>query len=185
MNFAQLTEIYNGSDGEATRRLYQRLCGIGPAGMIGMNLFRASKTSARAKLYRGGNGRGSYKSQAYDTKQWSIGQLCDALRTNPGVNLEWGWGTDDSMDNTDPHRHVLYIDLPTGQVSFHTPAPFQGPQYQKPWDGVKQMGPTRICRWVATLFDEPDTSDIPEATKAQFETAQQRRLLPRGARHEG
>jgi hypothetical protein len=68
-------EIYAGSDGEATKRLYAELEALGLVGVIAMNLFRACKASARAKVYRGGG----YRGMAYDKKQWSIGQLVEAL----------------------------------------------------------------------------------------------------------
>lgn len=35
-----------------------------------------------------------------------------------------------------PHaRHVLYVDLPQGQVSFHSTAKYAGPSYDGDWDG--------------------------------------------------
>ena len=58
-------DVYRASDGEATKRLYVELELLGPAGVIALNLFRACKNSERAKAYRGGNGHGSYRSQAY------------------------------------------------------------------------------------------------------------------------
>ncbi len=34
-------EIYDGSDGDATKGLYRELCELGAAGELAMNLFRA------------------------------------------------------------------------------------------------------------------------------------------------
>lgn len=65
-------DVYAGSDGELTKRYYSELETKGPIGLVAMNLFRAQKCSARAKVYRGGvRGRGSYKSMAYERKSWS------------------------------------------------------------------------------------------------------------------
>jgi hypothetical protein len=54
---------------------------------------------------------------------------------------------------TPAYSHVLYVDLPTGQVSFHTAARDDGPAYAGAWDGIKGQGPDRIIRWVARLLD--------------------------------
>ena len=32
-------------------------------------------------------------------------------------------------------RHVLYVDLPQGQVSFHSRVKYDGPEYGGDWDG--------------------------------------------------
>ena len=50
----RVMQTYQGSDGEATRALYAELQQRGPVGVIAVNLFRAQKNSARAKVYRGG-----------------------------------------------------------------------------------------------------------------------------------
>src|SRR5262245_49999554 len=69
-SYADLLSIYSGSDGAASRALYDRLEACGPAGRLARDLFRAAKASERAKVYRGGErGRGSYKGMAYDRKQ--------------------------------------------------------------------------------------------------------------------
>ena len=63
-------EVYQGSDGELTRRYYTELENrVGILGLVAVNLFRAQNCSSRAKVYRGGvRGRGSYKSMAYEKK---------------------------------------------------------------------------------------------------------------------
>src|SRR3954468_18925970 len=61
-------EIYTGSNGEATSALYGILQGMGLAGLVALNLFRACKCSERAKLYR----RGAHKREAYERKNYSI-----------------------------------------------------------------------------------------------------------------
>jgi hypothetical protein len=145
--------VYQGSDGDATKALYARLtaeCGV--AGAVAVNLMRATKASERAKLYRGGaRGKGSYRGMAYDKKAWAMGELAGILVAHSAeLNISWGWG----VDRLQPvHSDVLYVDLPTGQVSFHTSYRDKGPDYSKEWDGVKGVGPTRVCTWVASLLE--------------------------------
>jgi hypothetical protein len=144
-----------GSDGEATRALYRRLDGLGAAGAIGVELFRAQKSSERAKVYRGRR----HRDAAYDRKGWALDNLCAALTKHAGaLGLVWGWGEDAAAP---VYRHVLYIDLPTGQVSFHAGARGAGPDYGAAWDGMPGQSAYRIIRFVArqnagrhTLFAE-------------------------------
>jgi hypothetical protein len=148
---ADILETYTGSDGERTKALYVELESSGPIGAVATNLFRACKASERAKVYRGGErGRGSYRRMAYDRKQWAMDNLCSALAKHAtDLRIVWGWG----RDNTQPrHCDVLYIELPTGQVSFHTACRGQGPDYHGAWDGQRGQSADRICRWVARLL---------------------------------
>jgi hypothetical protein len=122
--------------------------------MVAANLFRAHKTSARAKVYRGGErGRGSYRRMAYERKNWALGNITSAL--NDGRLLTYGWSEDPAQEF---HRWVLYVDLPTGQVSFHAPARGAGPDYQGKWDGSTDEGAGRICRWITQLLAEKVTA---------------------------
>ena len=159
--FAEVVATYQGSDGEATKRLYAELEALGPAGLVAMNLFRACKCSERAKAYRGGNGHGSYRAQAYERKQWSIENLSKILTSQAaGLGIVWGW----NVDPKEPvHRHVLYVDLPAGQVSFHTDVKCEGPQYEKRWDGVVGSAPERICRYLHDLLPPVLESNAPGA----------------------
>jgi hypothetical protein len=153
-DFIELMQVYTGSNGEATKALYDRLEKLGAAGVIAMNLFRAEKASERAKKYRGGNGHGSYRGQAYEKKQWSIGLLAVALTMHAReLGLTWGWGEDAKQEF---HRWVLYVDLPTGQVSFHTEPRGEGPDYAGQWDEIRGMGPTRVCRWIVSLLEKEE-----------------------------
>lgn len=143
-SFNRILAIYNGSNGDDTRALYEHLTLRGPAGVVATNLFRACKTSERAKVYRGGNSKGSYRSQSYDTKQWAMKNLCKALTEHAtALGLTWGWKRDPKQE---VHDQVLYVDLPTGQVSFHG---FRdsGPEYAGDWDGIRGMAPMRIARY--------------------------------------
>jgi hypothetical protein len=143
--------IYEGSDGEATKTLYAHLSTLGAEGAIAIDLFRAQKASARAKVYRGGvRGRGSYRSMAYDRKGWALSNLAGALaRSAADVGIVWGWGVDQKET---AHRHVLYVDLPTGQVSFHSGERYGGPDYPGAWDGVRGVSADRIVRWVRRVL---------------------------------
>lgn len=132
--------IYRGSDGADTRALYADLVRVGgPYGNIAMNLFRAQKCSERAKKYRGGiPGKGSYRQMAYDRKNWSLSELCKSLKES---SLRWGWKKD---PRTARFSWVLYVDLPPGQVSFHSEARYDGPDYPGDWDQQPRMSPQRI-----------------------------------------
>lgn len=145
----EVRAVYDGSDGEATKALYARLEACGPLGVVATNLFRAMKTSARAKRYRGGNGKGRYRDQAYETKQWSIDNLCRELVANDGLALSWGWGRDERAIG---FEDVLYVDLPTGQVSFHSERRRDGPDYPGDWDGAREIGGARVCAFCADVL---------------------------------
>ncbi len=141
--------IYEGSDGEATRALYARLEKLGPAGVIALNLFRASKCSARAKVYRGGNGRGSFRGMAYDRKNWSLKNLCEALeRHGDELGIRWGWKEDPAQAF---HRWVLYVELPTGQVSYHADGPMGGRRFVGEWDGFRDSA-GRVLLYASSLL---------------------------------
>lgn len=147
----QIKSVYDGRDGDATKRLYAELEQLGPAGVIAVNLLRASKTSEAAKRYRGGDKYGSYRSQAYSRKQWSMENLARELVTHSeSLSISWGWGRDLQQEF---HQWVLYVDLPTGQVSFHTAARGVGPDYPGQWDGVRGTGAIRIIRWASSLSE--------------------------------
>lgn len=148
----EIVRVFQGSDGEATKALYARLEAIGPVGVVAVNLFRAQKSSERAKVYRGGiRGRSSYRGLAYDRKGWAMDNLCTVLAEHAGaLGIVWGWGEDPKQEY---HRHVLYVDLPTGQVSFHGASRGAGPDYPGNWDGIPGRSADRILRWVARLLD--------------------------------
>jgi hypothetical protein len=132
-------DVYAGSDGAATRAYYARLEQFGAIGRIAMNLFRAQKCSARAKVYRGGvRGGGSFKRMAYERKEWSLAELVgvlEAWRQNGGMpEIAYGWKQDPGVLFDGEPSWVLYVDLPVGQVSFHAPARSLGPDYPGEWD---------------------------------------------------
>lgn len=150
MNLNTIMSTYAGSDGNATQNLYAQLTVKGPAGIVAVNLLRASKCSERAKKYKGGDARGSYRQQAYQRKQYSLECLDRELRTHAeALGIKWGWGRDPTQQR---HDAVLYVDLPTGQVSFHTEVKGMGPDYPGEWDGIRGAGASRIIAWAGTLF---------------------------------
>jgi hypothetical protein len=132
--------IYAGSDGEATKALYARLEGMGRDGLVAMNLFRACKASERAKKYRR-----KFKGLAYEKKNWSLKLLCDALASS---DRTWGWAEDPEQEF---HRWVLYVELPTGQVSFHAAQPLTPHPYHGHWDGT-YLSAERIVRYVEMIL---------------------------------
>lgn len=160
VSLADVLAVYTGSDGDATRDLYARLQGCGPLGLIVLNMFRAEKASEHAKQGR------RYKSANYDKKNWSMALLTDALSAAKGWDIAWGWAVD---PNQDFHRHVLYVETPAGQVSFHAESRGAGPDYAKPWDGIKGQGPTRIGRWVVDLLNANVSMAGVEAATSQAE----------------
>lgn len=156
MNMAavfNVREIYDGSNGDATRALYAQLATLGPIGDVAVNLFRASKASGRAKVYRGGiRGQGSYKSMAYDKKNWSINNLTRALGAHAiSLGIRWGWHHD---PHTPGFEWVLYVDVPTGQVSFHSDRRGEGPEYPGVWDGLRGASHHRVIDWCESLLTE-------------------------------
>lgn len=147
-----ILSTYQGSDGDQTRAVFTELEQRGPAGIIALNLFRASKNSERAKLYRGGQrGKGSFKRKAYERKQWAMDNLARELGIHAeALDIRWGWRVD---ENQPFHRYVLYVDLPTGQASFHSAVRGKGPDYPDKWDGVRAATPQRICAYCAKLLE--------------------------------
>lgn len=147
--------IYTGSDGNATKELYDRLAVLGALGIVALNLFRAQKASARAKVYSR-----RFRGDAYAKKNWTLGLLVDALMENVSLGLVWGW-REDTLQPV--HKWVLYIELPTGQVSFHTEARLAGPDYAKDWDRSGDSA-SRIVRFVdsvlATAINQPGETGI-------------------------
>jgi hypothetical protein len=162
-DLGNILSVFEGSDAHVTIALYEDLRAIGGMGLVGMELFRAQKSSSRAKVYRGGGFRG----KAYDKKQWAMGNLCQALAASSGA-LRWGWKIDEAADF---HKWVLYVDLPNGQVSFHTGERGEGPDYPSDWDGVKNASVTRICRFIADLFANAnaDSADTPGSARSEHE----------------
>lgn len=152
-------EIYEGSNGAATRVFLTRVGRIGPRGRLAAALFRAQKASERAKRYRGSvriNGqRANYRELAYQRKGNALAVVCDVLCALNGDEIRWGWGRDEVQLEC---PWVLYVELPTGQVSFHSPHRYAGPEYTSPWDGVRGVSPERILAFCDQVCREGERS---------------------------
>jgi hypothetical protein len=156
------TDVFAGSDGELTRRYYAALQTRGPVGLIAMNLFRAQKTSTRAKLYRGRR----YKSAAYDVKSYSMSELCRVLADHGAqLGIAYGWKEDPATVFGSEPSWVLYVDLASyGQVSFHSPSRGSGPAYSGEWDGqhASERRFLAFCDHVFMGLPVADGGGVPE-----------------------
>jgi hypothetical protein len=143
---AQCVAVYEESDAPRTVAFYKRLEGLGQAGALTMNLFRACKNSERAKLYRGGG----HCRAAYDRKGWALDHVAAVLIDHAAAAgiASWGWQRDPAQE---VHCWVLYVDLPTGQVSFHAADRGAGPDYPGVWDG-RPHSAANVIRWCARLL---------------------------------
>lgn len=151
---SETSRVYYGSDGVATRK-YLRALEQRPTGRIAAALFRAMKASARAKVY--GTPRGAkinYRDASYRRKEDAIDKLCDALE---GSGLTYGWGVDTRQTRA---PWVIYIDLPTGQVSFHAPERGSGPDYPGEWDGVRGASEGRVIAYCESRRVDPVESPL-------------------------
>lgn len=140
------SEAYTTKDGTAVLEFTIELAKRGPMGAIGCALFRAYNNSSRAKRKRRG-GR-----ERYSNKNDSLKSLCTSLLSFEHYHgFEWGWGVDRA---TTGYENVLYIDLVLpegpGQVSFHSGVRYDGPDYDKPWDGKPITGEriAAYCDWL-------------------------------------
>ena len=156
--------IFAGNDGEATRAMYACLGRLGAVGAVALNLFRAQKCSTRAKLYRGGNGKGSFREQAYGRKEFSLRNLTAELTTHAdALGIVWGWKEDPAQP---VHRWVLYVVLPAGfgQVSFHHETPMGNHRFEGEWDG-SHAGAQRIVAFVGSVLN-PESAPSVESPSA-------------------
>jgi hypothetical protein len=135
-------------------------------GEIAVNLFRAAKCSGRAKVYRGGiRGKGSYRKMAYHRKEWSIQNLCVILAQHAIAHgIEFGWKRD---ENEKFASWVVYVDLPTGQVSFHSPVRHDGPDYKKDWEGTR-LTAERVIAFCERVRRGETFQLLAEVPKRQF-----------------
>lgn len=118
--------IFCQSDGIVTRRYLRQLGEVGLKGEIAADLFRAQKSSTRAKQYSR-----RYRDHAYRRKGECLSSLCFRLLSQNEIS--WGWKIDLGQSYA---PWVLYVDLPQGQVSFHALERDQGPDYPGDWDGL-------------------------------------------------
>lgn len=133
------------NDGQVTQAYYAEMNTFGHEGQLAVALFRAQKRSDAAKRYRGR----SFRGEAYEVKNWSLGEICRLL-SGPDHNFVWGWKRD---PNTPGFEWVLYVELPTGQVSFHSASRLAGPDYRGEWDGQKGASTQRIIDFCNQVED--------------------------------
>jgi hypothetical protein len=144
-------EVFRASDGDLTKQFYAALEEHGSIGIVAVNLFRAQKCSSRAKEYRGRK----YKGAAYDRKQWSMDNLCDTLSKHGAtLGIRYGWKQDETTLFGDEASWVLYVEVPQGQVSFHSPLRGKGPVYEGEWDRCKDMSAGRIIQFCDSVLQE-------------------------------
>lgn len=146
------SRVFHGSDGATTRRFYAELERRGPIGFVAMNLFRAQKCSRRAKKYGpyAGVGGKSYRDLAYERKGYSLKLLSEALALHSALlGISFGWSRDEAQAY---NKWVLYVDLPAGQVSFHSPERYEGPDYPGGWDG-RRLSEERIIMFCQQVYD--------------------------------
>jgi hypothetical protein len=154
-------DVFNGNDGDVTKAYYAALRAKGFFGELALTLFRAQKRSTAAKRYRGGR----YRHAAYDVKNWSLSEICRLL-TQVDHGYAWGWGRD---PKTPGFEWVLYVELPTGQVSFHSAERLGGPDYPRKWDGQK-LSAERIIAFCDAVHSCTDTLQSGHIMKVDRET---------------
>jgi len=142
--------VFRQNDGKVTTAYYIEMNAKGLLGQLSVALFRAQKRSIAAKTYRGRR----FTRAAYEVKNWSISEivriLCLMDKTHDVSSLTWGWGYDAKAIH---FEHVLYVTLPTGQISFHSDERLEGPDYPGEWDGQK-MSRERILTFCDSIDDD-------------------------------
>lgn len=116
--------VFNQQNGDVTKSYYAEMNAIGIEGQLAVALFRAQKRSTAAKKYKGRK----LTRSAYDVKNWSLSEVCRILAKD--IGMTWGWKYDRAAVN---FEWVLYVDLPQGQCSFHSPDRLAGPDYGGSW----------------------------------------------------
>jgi len=145
-------EVFRQNDGEVTKAYYEELNRRGPRGELACALLRAQKRSSRAKEYR----RGKWRSSAYDVKNWSLEQVCKIIGKHGAATgvTAWGWKQDSIAEASgDPFFWILYVELPQGQVSFHSAARGSGPLYRGEWDKERKSA-ERIIQFCDSVLSE-------------------------------
>jgi hypothetical protein len=167
---SDVSQAYHGSVATRTRRLLKALERSGQLGKLAASLFRAHKASSRAKDYRG-----NYKEYAYTRKGECLAVVCAQLSES---QLRWGWGKD-----TDGYLpEVLYVDLPQGQVSFHSVDRLNGPDYSGKWDG-NYASEDRVLAFCSEMLEGKCLQDMRTAARERRRLALRRQMEPAGVPH--
>lgn len=166
-----------------TRRRNRALARAGAYGELLRHLLSAQEASDRAKsraangkhrreFRAGAYGEHNYRTSRdarerdYSEKEEHLTKACELLATGQ-FDVPWGWGLDTlprtvRSDDYDYWHYgplptktmaVLYVQLPTGQVSFHSAHVGRGPKYRDGWDGEQGMSLLRITKAIDELAD--------------------------------
>jgi hypothetical protein len=166
MESEQARSVFDQSDGKVTTAYYAKMNAKGVLGQLAVALFRAQKRSIAAKTYR----RGKWTRAAYDVKNWSLSEICRILSATES-KFQWGWQRD---PNTPGYEWVLYVELPTGQVSFHSASRITGPLFSGHWDG-KGLSKERILKF-CDLIDSETLQEYVD-TPSELTTAETSELM--------
>ena len=150
--------VMNQNDGDVTKSYYATMNTKGFPGQLAVALFRAQKRSMAAKRYRDRK----FTRGAYDVKNWSLGEVCRILGMmnylkEGMLGIPWGWKRD---PKTPGYEWVLYVELPTGQCSFHSADRLSGPDFNGKWDGQGMSAP-RICAFCDSVWEPSYVGDHP------------------------
>lgn len=121
-------EAFESRNPSVTVAFQSSLLSRGVAGQLAFGVFRAQKRSTVAK----GQRRGKYRRGCYDGKNEALKYVDSLMQIHArNLGLTWGWGIDRSQEY---HSSVLYVDLPTGQCSFHSESSVSTTVYRGNWD---------------------------------------------------
>jgi hypothetical protein len=139
--------VFTQQNGDVTKAYYAKMNTFGLKGQLAVALFRSQKRSMAAKKYRGRR----FTRDAYEVKNWSLSEVCRILNAMAAFESAptWGWKRD---PKTKGFEWVLYVELPTGQCSFHSPERLAGPDFPGGWDGMGQSR-DRICAFCDSVWE--------------------------------
>lgn len=146
-------DVFKKRDGNATVALCVELSKRGLLGAAAVCLYQAQYSSARAKTYRR-----SSRSNSYERKNIALMRMPRWLSR---ADIAYGWGYDATSIN---FEHVLYVELATGQCSFHSSERGDGPEFRGRWNPeVDSMTSVfRFCDQVLSLnMDSPAICCMP------------------------
>lgn len=153
-------EVFHQKSGDVTKAYYADLAACGPAGELGVALFRAQKRSTAAKQGR------RYRGENYDVKEYSLKEVSRIIEKYSGkltyshhgglISIDhWGWKQDPDVRFGDSASWVLYVDLPWfGQVSFHNPSRLHHKNYEFNWDGARGVSEERIISYCNAIMSK-------------------------------
>lgn len=163
-----------------------------PYGRLLRALDRAQGANERAKArsangihfhgYSGGRfRRANYRSSRaarardYAAKEQAIGEAT-GLASAGGVKFGWARSDDAGVP------WVVYFEIPTGQVSFHSPTRGVGPDYDSEWDGAPDMTRMRLDAAIQAVLNPESLFDSKKTlAKATLKAQKKRQSEARSA----